>query len=635
MRCVFRPAILALCAALGSVEAQQIDSMRTADSVRLFDPVVVTAARRDERRSNAIVSTSVISQADIRQAGATDVAAVLAQQLGLQVGGGTPAGSQVLIQGLGDRRVLVLLDGQPITGRIGGAFDLSRLPASIVDRIEVVKGPQSVFYGTDAMGGVINIITRRPGAGGRRIATPEATLIAGSHGRFDVSTRIGGSASSDLSYGVDIARNHIDLAPGLPSEVGAFANRWNVAPRVAWKAMSNLRVDVGGLAIDERQRYRTGQLYTFSDNTQAAAHATAVWTRGTTRITPTLAFSSFDHLSRAAIASRPASDSGAHDAQRMLTGTLQYSSILGGLVVDAGAELRHESIDADRVPGTRATDAAALFGQTTWIGSRVSIAPGMRASWSEQWGTSLTPRVAAIARPLGDDSPLTLRASVARGFRVPDFKELYLRFVNASAGYAVSGSDALRPEHSVNTTAEVAWVSSSIDLRANAFHNAIRDLIETVGPDGAGTYTYDNVGRARTVGAELEAAKHWTRADISAGYSYLRARDVSTGGPILGRAAHSARGTLRAEAWSGVRVALTTLHTGAAPASRDDVGNVRTERGALTQINARVARAVGPAGWSRTELSIGADDVFDVRRGLEWPGFTGRQVYVGLAWPAR
>ena len=99
---------------------------------------------------------------DIRRAAATNLAAVLTQQLGLQTASGSPAGTQVLIEGLGDQRVLVLLDGQPVAGRVGGVFDLSRLPASIVDRIEVVKGPQSVLYGTDAMGGVINVITRRP-----------------------------------------------------------------------------------------------------------------------------------------------------------------------------------------------------------------------------------------------------------------------------------------------------------------------------------------------------------------------------------------------------------------------------------------------------------------------------------------
>ena len=628
MTTVIRPAAFALLFALSAAGGQQNDS------VRVFDPVVVTAARRDERRSDALVATAVVSRREIQEIGATDVAAVLTQHLGLQVGGGSPAGTQVLMQGLGEQRVLVLLDGQPVTGRVGGVLDLSRLPTSIVERIEIVKGAQSVLYGTDAMGGVINIITRRPGTrGSRRLVAPEASVIAGSHGRLDLATRIAGDASSALSYGVDLGRNHIDLAPGIASEAGAFANRWNVAPRVVWRASNALSFDVGGLGVIESQRYRTGQLYTFSDNDQFDAHISAAWTRGTTRVTPSVSISSFDHLSRAAIASRPASDSGARDAQRLLTATLNYSNLVGGLLVDAGTEVRHESIVADRVPGRRVTDAAALFAQTTWMAGRVSIAPGVRGSWSEQWGTSVTPRVAAIVRPFGD-GPLTARASVGRGFRVPDFKELYLRFVNSAAGYAVSGNDALRPEKSFNTTAELDWSNESVDARVSVFRNSIDDLIETVGPDATGTYTYGNIGRATTAGAELEAARRWSRVEIGGGYAYLRARDVETNSPVLGRAAHSARARLRADTWKSVRVALTAVHTGAAPSQRNQSGGVSAERGAYTQVNARVARAFRLNGWPSTELSVGADDLFDARRGLEWPGFTGRQLSVGVSWPA-
>jgi outer membrane receptor for ferrienterochelin and colicins len=233
-------------------------------------------------------------------------------------------------------------------------------------------------------------------------------------------------------------------------------------------------------------------------------------------------------------------------------------------------------------------------------------------------------------RPLGSADPLTLRASVSGGFRSPDFKELYLRFVNAAAGYAVDGNDALRPEHSVNTTLEAEWVGPTVELRANVFHNRIRDLIEAVGPDARGTFTYDNVGLATTAGAELEASRRWSRAEIDLGYAYLRARDVASAGPILGRAAHTGRATVRGTPWHELRVALTGLYTGDAPSVRDASGAVTATRRALTQINARVARR-----FVAGEVFLAADDLFDARRGFEWPGFTGRQLSVGLAWPGR
>ena len=166
--------------------------------------------------------------------------------------------------------MLVLLDGQPLTGSKSAAqFDLSRLPASIVERIEVVKGPQSVLYGTDAMGGVINIITRGSWCSGRFLhaLAAEASAIAGSHNRLDITTHLGGQATPAVPFGVDVGHEHIDLAPGLTGDAGAFADRWNFAPRLQFDASPTLRLEAGGLGVIKQQRYRTGQLFNFGDNT--------------------------------------------------------------------------------------------------------------------------------------------------------------------------------------------------------------------------------------------------------------------------------------------------------------------------------------------------------------------------------
>jgi hypothetical protein len=133
---------------------------------------------------------------------------------------------------------------------------------------------------------------------------------------------------------------------------------------------------------------------------------------------------------------------------------------------------------------------------------------------------------------------------------------------------------------------------------------------------------------------ELELGRRWSSLEIAGGYSYLHTRDISTGGPILGQAAHSGRARLRLDAWSDVRLILSALYTGAAPSERDALGNVTAERESLTQVNLRLARALRLGALPAVELSLGADDLFDVRRGLEWPGFTGRQLSVGVSWPA-
>jgi len=261
----------------------------------------------------------------------------------------------------------------------------------------------------------------------------------------------------------------------------------------------------------------------------------------------------------------------------------------------------------------------------------VSIAPGARASWSEQWGTSVAPRLALMVRPAGQDGKLTARASIGAGFRAPDFKELHLRFVNAAAGYAVDGNPDLRPEHSTNVTLGLEWIGNTADIRASVFHNRIRDLIETAGPDATGTYTYENIGRASTEGLELEGELHVGVASFAGGYSYVRARDLTLGSPILGRAAHTGRASARAPLWRDVRVSVTGLYSGMAPATLNAAGQVATSRKAFTQINARVSRRFA---WG-TEVFAGVDDVFDAKADFAWPGFTGRQLSAGASWPSR
>src|SRR5690606_6114811 len=101
------------------------------------------------------VATEVVAREEIERTGAADLSAVLVERTGISVEGGHPVGTGIMLQGLGSERVLVLVDGQPYIGRLSGSLDLSRVPVSLIERVEVVKGPQSTLYGSDAMGGVV------------------------------------------------------------------------------------------------------------------------------------------------------------------------------------------------------------------------------------------------------------------------------------------------------------------------------------------------------------------------------------------------------------------------------------------------------------------------------------------------
>lgn len=131
------------------------------------DRIVVTGSRVDTRVDETVVRTEVIDSETIRDRGATTLADVLQQQQGIQVNSSLGTGEQVSMDGLDGKYVLVLVDGRPVNGRTNDRIDISRLPVTPnnIERVEIVRGPMSALYGSEAIGGVINIVTKRPRPG--------------------------------------------------------------------------------------------------------------------------------------------------------------------------------------------------------------------------------------------------------------------------------------------------------------------------------------------------------------------------------------------------------------------------------------------------------------------------------------
>jgi outer membrane receptor for ferrienterochelin and colicins len=124
------------------------------------EEIVVTGTRTETTRKESVVATQVIDRTDIETSGASTVADLLESQPGVSLQR-TFAGTSIQLQGMNPEHTLILVDGQRIAGRKNGAIDMSRYPVDWIERIEIVKGPSSALYGSEAMGGVINIITRK------------------------------------------------------------------------------------------------------------------------------------------------------------------------------------------------------------------------------------------------------------------------------------------------------------------------------------------------------------------------------------------------------------------------------------------------------------------------------------------
>lgn len=608
----------------------------------VLDSVVVTASGFEQVVREAPASISIITREDLETKPWHGLAEALADIEGVDVGNavdktGAPS---IAIRGMPADYTLILIDGrrQNAAGNVtpnnfGGTANNFIPPLSAIERIEVIRGPMSTLYGSDAMGGVVNIITRRPADDGQLLGGSVSGTV-GAQGRLDGAGRVQ-LALGHFSGSVDVARRSQETAPGVSRNDGAMAERFDVSSSVMWRPDSAKQVELGVLALDERQRWRSGNFYDISDNLQYNARIGGSIARGVHRLSPKVAISDWDHVIYTSAYTAPvAGDPGERQRQRVLLGELLYNGSFKRFSLDGGVQLRNDAIETDRVAGGRREhNSLEPFAQVEFSPLRsVTLLPGVRVTHSDVWGTHVTPRVSARAQVA---PRLTLRASYGDGFRAPDFKELFLVFQNTNAGYAVQGNPNLKPEHSHNTMLGLEWATAGGYVRGQLFHNSFEDFIETevISPPNAPlVFEYKNRERGWTRGAELESGANLVasgrlRGEI--GVSFLETRDEGTDLELLGRPHFSGRVGMQAVLPFELRSSVTLVHTGRTPMQRDDATGVVAEyRDAFTRVDLRFARGIGRSGL---EFSIGADNVFDSRP-RRWAGFTGRHVYTTITY---
>ena len=160
------------------------------------DAISVTGSRLDRDPARAVVRTEAVSAREIVERGSTDLADVLDDQAGISIGSSLGVGEEVTMDGLDGRHVLILVDGRPVNGRVNNRVDVGRIPvsASAIERIEIVRGPMSALYGSEALGGVVNIVTKRPSGGASGEVDLSTRLVGG--GVFWNTAALHGSGST-------------------------------------------------------------------------------------------------------------------------------------------------------------------------------------------------------------------------------------------------------------------------------------------------------------------------------------------------------------------------------------------------------------------------------------------------------
>ncbi len=509
---------------------------------------VTTASRTSQAVGDTAVTTQVVDREQIEASGAENLAEVLEEQPGLQVTRSFN-GASIQMQGLDPRYTLILVDGQRVTGRVAGAIDLTRFQAEDIEQVEIVQGPSSSLYGSDAMGGVINIITRTS----KKRYEGELHTAYGSFNTADVSARAGlrrerwglsltgGWHHTDGFTIPDPERAEADL-----STSGNAQNNANVALAADYTpgVPADLRV---GTRVDFQHRDLRGVDFSPPRANYDRRNLTRIVNA---TVTPELRWSAparlrligryayFNDLLTLDQRGADALDKAERTVDQLAELTAQYDHQLEGPstthTLTTGAQASFETIESARVTGDdRRRYRYALYVQDEWLIAkepRVMLVPSARLDVDTQFGSAVTPKIAGRVDPL---KWLVLRASYGLGFRAPDFKELYLLFANPAVGYRVVGNPELKPEYSrgFNGGAELRareWGQLSLAY----FHNQIDNLISAptsmalTDDDGTAVFQYINISQAQTEGVETRAAlsflKHFS---LDGSYTFTDARD--------------------------------------------------------------------------------------------------------------
>lgn len=565
---------------------------------------VVTASRTQQRRSEAATPIDVITRDEIDRSGARDAAEVLALHPSVQIERSF-AGAGAYVQGLEPQHVLILIDGQRVIGRVNGVLDLSRIPVERIEQIEISRGAGSVLYGSDALGGVINIITRSTkrrlegsaqlqygtldafdlrGSGGVGFRGGSLTLNSGWHRRAAYRLDPQQIATSGGAFDEQQASARLDLRPGSRFRLG-------LAGSYLRRQVDGVDQTGSGATLD-----RTNRTETIDVSVRPEVHL------GRVQLRWVMQYSHF--RDQYLLDQRRGTQLDAYQETRehLARGDLQVDLRLPrDHLLTLGGELLYERLYTPRLAGGEGDRTrGALFAQDQWQVAKsigLSAVPALRFDADSQFGTNLAPKLALRVAP---HPALVARFSYGAGFRAPQFKELLLLFENAGAGYVVQGSLDLRPEtsNSYNLGVEStprAWVTLSGNFYRNDLHNLIQPLLlQAASSSGPERFSYGNIAQAYTQGVELGVRlRKGDRVALELGYTLTDAQDVGQGRELEGRARHrgNASLTLRAPD-AGVDFMTRCSFVGSRAYYTDEDGDgesVRVDAPAYVQWDARLS----------------------------------------------
>jgi len=583
-----RPRLIARILAVAALSPIQVFSADTPDAI------IVTATRTEQSLDDSLASVTLITRQDIERLQVNSLQALLAGQAGISVdnNGGLGKATSVFMRGTEADHVLVLIDGVRIGSTTLGGASFQDLPIEQIDHIEIVRGPRSALYGSEAIGGVIQIFTRRGGGHFQ----PELSLSSGSFGTRRAAVALkGGEARLWWSAdGSTLTTDGINscLGLGVPPFGGCFtyepdrdAYRNHAgALRVGYQITSALSVEANGLRAQGHNEFDGS----FVDNDD---YLQQVWS-ARTRWAPSAAWHLSAQLGRATDNSTnfKASAFKSQFDTRRDSASLQSDYVWReGRSITMGIDWSDDHadstvvylVDRRRTLGTFAEYQASLGSQDVLI--------GIRHDNNAQYGGKTT---GSLGWGLHFAKGWRVSATAGTAFKAPTFNELY---------YPLFGNPALRPESSTNFELGLRYVDSAFSASLALYQDRISDLI---GFDAS--FAPANIDRTQIRGLEAILDTRWYATDFKLSLSALdpvnRSEGALNGNILPRRARQTARLDLNRDLGS-LRLGMVVNSAGA---RFDDLANTRP-LGGYTVMDVQAEWHTG-SGW---RLQFRGGNVFD------------------------
>ncbi|GAA5522078.1 TonB-dependent receptor [Aliifodinibius salicampi] len=648
--------------------------------------VVVTATRSRRDIEDVPEPVTVISDQEIQTSGSTRLSEILAEQTGLTLT--SDHGTGIQVQGFASDYTKIMIDGQPLIGRTAGTLNLDRISVGNVQQVEMIKGPSSALWGSDALAGVINVITEK---GSRPF-------------ELDVNSRYGSNQTGDI--GIDLSakkngwKNNLflnrnsskgyRLRPDAISQTVPEYYNYTASYQTTVPLSDAIKVEYRGryyrenqsstdyLGSSENPTLLNGEAlqedYSLAPSLHVelgaglSAELSHYYTRYRTN-------KRYHYQQGDSLYEHSTFDQSYNKSELQLTkrwNTEHISTI--------GSGFKHEQLKAQRYSDDPTFDSYFLFAQHEWTPSgKLDFIGGLRYDSHSEYASQLSPKLSARHKLF---SWIHLRASLGSGFKAPDFRQLFLNFTNPTVGYTVVGSsnakgriEELQNQGQIEQIlipldqlskiqAEQSWAyntgfdlfsTNNMELRVNLFYNDVSNLIESAPVatknNGQSVYTYFNLEEIYTQGVETQL--RWELSDqfeISASYQLLDARrkveetqtvqdedgeviekEFSSYEPMFNRSKHSANIKMY-YFWEALNIDANIRGNWHGKYGRIDAnGNSYVdpdeyEDGYMVW-DASIAKTVN----DRYTLRLGIDNIFDFMRPADLSHLPGRLFYGQLS----